>query len=187
MSHLWPALVASNQQLSKKEQNPGRFEQDMTGSRRLSEAIETDSPIPTGQAPSIITPIRATNWIHIHGLTIGPPCMRLKDELRHGEITSIEYPCAAYSVMARGNGGILCLSLTMTKSPFSDLSRLPISTNASEGNKSQPAAVSSWTSLQSWDTHASQKSAVIPSVGGQIYWLEVQQQENSGGDHASVA
>ncbi|MES2922878.1 MAG: LamG-like jellyroll fold domain-containing protein [Verrucomicrobiota bacterium] len=68
-----------------------------------------------------------------------------------------------------------------------DAARLFISTNATEGSKSQIASVSSWTNFQSWDSNASQQSAVIPLVAGQIYWLEVQQQEGGGGDHASVA
>lgn len=68
-----------------------------------------------------------------------------------------------------------------------DASRLFLSSDASEANKTQIASVAGYTSFQSWDSNATQKSVVIPLVAGQIYWLEVQHLEGSGGDHASVA
>ncbi|MCU0748937.1 MAG: cadherin-like domain-containing protein [Akkermansiaceae bacterium] len=68
-----------------------------------------------------------------------------------------------------------------------DLSRLYISTNATEANKTQIASVSTWTNFQSWDASTSQKSASIALVAGQVYWMEVHQYEGGGGDHASVA
>ncbi len=68
-----------------------------------------------------------------------------------------------------------------------DASRLFLGTNATEASKIQIATVAGYTGFQAWDSATSQKSAVIPLVAGQIYWLEVQHQEGSGGDHASVA
>ncbi len=68
-----------------------------------------------------------------------------------------------------------------------DLARLYISSDATEANRSQIASVGAWTNFQSWDSNASQKSVVIPLLAGHVYWLEVQQQEDGGGDHASVA
>jgi hypothetical protein len=68
-----------------------------------------------------------------------------------------------------------------------DASRLFLSTNAQEANKVQIASVSGYTSFQSWDANASQRSAPVSLVAGQVYWLEVHHQEGGGGDHASVA
>nr|MCU0797991.1 putative Ig domain-containing protein [Akkermansiaceae bacterium] len=68
-----------------------------------------------------------------------------------------------------------------------DASRLFLSTNAQESNKVQIASVAGWTNFQSWDSNASQRSAPVQLVAGQVYWLEVHHQEGGGGDHASVA
>jgi hypothetical protein len=68
-----------------------------------------------------------------------------------------------------------------------DASRLFLSTNAQESNKVQIASVSGYTNFQAWDSNASQRSAPVSLVAGQVYWLEVHQQEGGGGDHASVA
>lgn len=68
-----------------------------------------------------------------------------------------------------------------------DLARLFINTDATEANKTQIASVTAWTNYQAWDASPSQRSAVIPLVAGQVYWLEVHQYEGGGGDHASVA
>ncbi len=68
-----------------------------------------------------------------------------------------------------------------------DASRLFLSTNAQESNKVQIASVAGWTNFQSWDSNASQRSAPVTLVAGQVYWMEVHQQEGGGGDHASVA
>lgn len=68
-----------------------------------------------------------------------------------------------------------------------DASRLFLSTDGSEANKVLIASLAGWTNFQTWDANASQKSAVIPLVAGQNYWMEVHHQEGGGGDHASVA
>lgn len=68
-----------------------------------------------------------------------------------------------------------------------DASRLFLSTTAQEANKVQIASVSGYTGFQSWDSNASQRSAPVQLVAGQVYWMEVQHQEGGGGDHASVA
>jgi hypothetical protein len=65
--------------------------------------------------------------------------------------------------------------------------RLYLSSDGSPSSKTQIAAVSSYTGFQSWDSLAGQKSAVIPLVAGQVYWLEVHHLEGGGGDHVSVA
>src|SRR5690606_19524305 len=52
-----------------------------------------------------------------------------------------------------------------------DASRLFISTDETEANKTQIATVSGYTSFQNWDAQASQKSVSIPLVAGQVYWL----------------
>ncbi|MFM2221213.1 MAG: hypothetical protein RLZZ553_961 [Verrucomicrobiota bacterium] len=68
-----------------------------------------------------------------------------------------------------------------------DASRLFLGTNSLESSKVQIAGVSGYTGYQSWDSNTSQKSALIPLVAGQIYWMEVHQQDGAGGDHVSVA
>ena len=68
-----------------------------------------------------------------------------------------------------------------------DAARLYLSTTSSAANKVQIASLSAWVDFQAWDTNASQKSANISLVAGQSYYMEVQQREDAGGDHVSVA
>lgn len=68
-----------------------------------------------------------------------------------------------------------------------DDSRLFLSRDGYESGKVQIAAVNGWTGYQAWDQQGSQKSTVIPLTAGQVYWIEAQQMEGSGGDHVSVA
>ncbi len=68
-----------------------------------------------------------------------------------------------------------------------DAARLYLSTTSSAANKVQIASLSAWVDFQSWDANASQKSAAISLVAGQSYYMEVQQREDAGGDHVSVA
>lgn len=68
-----------------------------------------------------------------------------------------------------------------------DAGKLFLSTDSTAGNKAQIASVSGYTDFQAWDSQASQKSATINLVAGQVYYLEAQQQEGGGGDHVSVA
>ncbi|HEX7261772.1 MAG TPA: putative Ig domain-containing protein, partial [Luteolibacter sp.] len=68
-----------------------------------------------------------------------------------------------------------------------DGSRLFLSTDETEANKSQIATVSGYTGYQSWDSQASQKSAIVTLQAGKVYYLEAQHLEGGGGDHLSVA
>jgi len=52
--------------------------------------------------------------------------------------------------------------------------------------KSQIAAVASWTGYREWTKEAGQESAGIALVGGQRYYLEALQKEGGGGDNLSV-
>ena len=65
--------------------------------------------------------------------------------------------------------------------------RLYFGADGSASSKTLIAAVNGWTNFQAWDSKGAQKSAVIPLVGGKVYWLEAQQLEGGGGDHVSVA
>ena len=67
-----------------------------------------------------------------------------------------------------------------------DNGRLYLSSNDAAANKVQIASVSGWTDFQQWNKYASQTSASISLTAGQSYYIEVQQQEGSGGDHLSV-
>ncbi|MFN6338928.1 MAG: Calx-beta domain-containing protein [Cyanobacteriota bacterium] len=68
-----------------------------------------------------------------------------------------------------------------------DDTRLYLGSDEGEGSRQLIASVEGWTNVQQWDKYASQQSAPITLQAGQRYWLEVQNREGSGGDHAEVA
>ena len=68
-----------------------------------------------------------------------------------------------------------------------DDSRLFLSTTSSPANRVQIASLTGWVNYQSWDSNASQRSALINLVAGESYYMEVQHLEGGGGDHVSVA
>lgn len=68
-----------------------------------------------------------------------------------------------------------------------DDSRLYLGSGEGEGSKQLIASLEGWTNVQQWDKYASQQSNAITLQAGQRYWLEVQNREGSGGDHAEVA
>ena len=61
------------------------------------------------------------------------------------------------------------------------------STNSDAANKTLIAYQTSWAASREWTKYASQKSAAIPLVAGQSYYLETLQKENGGGDNLAVA
>jgi len=67
-----------------------------------------------------------------------------------------------------------------------DNGELWLSTNADPANKTRIADVPGWTSSQQWDAYGEQKSAAIPLVAGQKYYIEALQKEDGGGDNLAV-
>lgn len=65
--------------------------------------------------------------------------------------------------------------------------RLYLGADASESSKKLIAAIDSATSFQAWDELGTQGSAGVSLVAGQLYWIEVQQVEQSYSDSVSVA
>jgi hypothetical protein len=68
-----------------------------------------------------------------------------------------------------------------------DASELWLSSDASRLNKDKVAFVFTYTNLNAFDTTPSQKSLLVPLVGGQPYYYEVLHKEGYGNDFASVA
>lgn len=62
-----------------------------------------------------------------------------------------------------------------------------LSTNDSPANKVKIGSSVNATNPQQWTKYASQKSAEIPLVAGQRYYIEAQAKEGYGGDHLAVA
>ena len=69
-----------------------------------------------------------------------------------------------------------------------DSSRLYLSADATAANKVQIASVGNglWTDFQEWNKYSSQQSTAINLQAGQIYYIEIQHLEGSGGDHVSA-
>ena len=68
-----------------------------------------------------------------------------------------------------------------------DSSELWLSTNADCANRTLVASVSGYTGVREWGRFASQKSASVPLVAGQSYYLETVHKEGGSADHLSVA
>jgi hypothetical protein len=70
-----------------------------------------------------------------------------------------------------------------------DYSQLWLSTNASSANigTSPIAYVNGYTGFETWNTYASQQSAVINLVAGQRYYIEALMKQGGGSDNLSVA
>jgi regulation of enolase protein 1 (concanavalin A-like superfamily) len=68
-----------------------------------------------------------------------------------------------------------------------DASELWLSTSASPADAVKIAGVDTWTGSRAWDSLASQKSAPVSLVAGQIYYIEALMKEGGGGDNLSVA
>jgi PA14 domain len=67
-----------------------------------------------------------------------------------------------------------------------DTSELWLSINDNPANKVRIAWVSDWTDSRQWDKYSTQKSAAIPLIGGQRYYVEALQKEARGGDNLAV-
>jgi probable HAF family extracellular repeat protein len=65
-------------------------------------------------------------------------------------------------------------------------SSLLLSTDANPANRREIARVNGATNVRQWNRYASQQSASIQLVAGQLYYLEVLQKESNGPDHLSV-
>ncbi len=65
-------------------------------------------------------------------------------------------------------------------------SDLLLSTSSNPASKRRIASVSGNTNPRQWAKYASQRSAGISLVAGQLYYVEVLQKEGTGGDHVSV-
>ncbi len=68
-----------------------------------------------------------------------------------------------------------------------DDGELRISPNDSKFGRVKIASVSGWTNPQAWDVKTSQKSALIPLVAGQRYFIEALHKEGGGLDHLEIA
>ena len=68
-----------------------------------------------------------------------------------------------------------------------DAGQLLLSDDENEANLNSIASVAFWTSFESFDQYASQRSVEIPLVAGQRYWMRALMKEGGGGDHLSVA
>lgn len=66
-------------------------------------------------------------------------------------------------------------------------SELWLSTDPTEAKKQKIAYVNTRTGARQWDIFGSQKSASIPLVGGQRYYIEVLHKAGAGEDHMAVA
>lgn len=67
-----------------------------------------------------------------------------------------------------------------------DYSELWLSTDATPERRQKIAYVYGYTDFQDWAKYASQKSAAIPLVAGQRYYIEALFKDGGGGDHMSV-
>ncbi|MEO0796763.1 MAG: PA14 domain-containing protein [Verrucomicrobiota bacterium] len=67
-----------------------------------------------------------------------------------------------------------------------DNSEFYLSTDATPANATLRASVGAWVSQYQWDKFASQKSTPVALEAGKLYYFEVLQKENGGGDHVSV-
>ena len=68
-----------------------------------------------------------------------------------------------------------------------DDGELWLSTDATPTNKRKIAYIASnWASPREWTKHLTQRSAVIPLVAGQKYYIEALQSEGGGGDNCAV-
>jgi len=67
-----------------------------------------------------------------------------------------------------------------------DNCELWLSTNAEESNKQKIAYHNGFTWIREWNKYATQKSAVIPLVQGQSYYIEALMKESTGIDNFSV-
>ena len=67
-----------------------------------------------------------------------------------------------------------------------DNSELWLSTNDNPVNKVKIAFVADWTTSHEWNKLSSQKSAPIPLIAGQRYYVEALQKEGGGGDNLAV-
>ena len=67
-----------------------------------------------------------------------------------------------------------------------DNSELWLSTNDNPVNKVKIAFNADWTASREWNKLPSQKSAPIPLIAGQRYYVEALQKEGGGGDNLAV-
>ena len=64
---------------------------------------------------------------------------------------------------------------------------LNLSTDTNPANKKRIAYVDDWAGSRDWFKYASQKSAPISLMKGQLYYLEALMKEGGGGDNLAVA
>lgn len=67
-----------------------------------------------------------------------------------------------------------------------DASALFLSTDATPANARRIAQVSAWVSSRTWEQYPEQKSALIPLVAGNRYYIEALMKEGGGGDNLAV-
>ena len=67
-----------------------------------------------------------------------------------------------------------------------DNSELWLSSNDNPANKVSIASVPDWTDSREWNKFPSQKSAAIPLIAGQRYYVEALQKDGGGGDNLAV-
>lgn len=68
-----------------------------------------------------------------------------------------------------------------------DSSRVWLSTDSTQAHSQLICSVDGWTGYQEWDRYPTQQSQPIALQAGQSYWIEALWQENTGGDHLSLA
>ena len=67
-----------------------------------------------------------------------------------------------------------------------DNSELWLSYDEDPAHRRLIASVADWTAQQEWNKYSSQKSASIPLIAGQRYYIEALQKEGNGGDNLAV-
>lgn len=105
------------------------------------------------------------------------------------ELSIFEDPVNAGDNFGTRVSGYLCIPTTGTYTFWissNDHSELWLSTDADRLNRRRIAWVTGFTNPREWTKFASQKSAAINLVKGQIYYIEALHKEGVGSDHMAV-
>lgn len=169
------------------------------GTRVLTITATDNGPIPlSGSATVTIQVLRAAMkrevWRGVPGLTHVSDLTSMVSFPGHPEETGATVEFRAPTNDGDGYGQRLSAFLVPPVSgnytfwiASDDSGELWISTDMSAANKVKRCEVSGFVSELNWDAQPGQKSAVIPLVGGQRYYVEALQRDGIGGDHLAVA
>ncbi|HET6994398.1 MAG TPA: fibronectin type III domain-containing protein, partial [Chitinophagaceae bacterium] len=106
-----------------------------------------------------------------------------------GTLTSFEIPSNSADNYGMKVYGYICPPTTGSYTFWiasDDNSELWLSTNSSAGNKVKIAYQTSWTNSREWNKFATQKSAAITLIAGQLYYVEALMKDGSQGDNMAV-